>query len=280
MLVGTDRLHLMVASVCFRFRECTWMSRSFEIRWIGFVISSEVRSMGVGARQMISGTKVKSSKSTNFLHRGLVVLQTRKYRPEQRIVRRSISSLQSFNKRTFDIVVAIAGLLILSPLILLISLGIRIESPGPVLCRHKRYSANNVEFEIFEFRTRLVDQREKTSEHRPEGIQYITRFGQILRRSGMNKLPQLISVLCGEMSIVGTHLFTNAPGKPSPSLDLHEVRPGLVTWAHADDDQCDIADTAKSIESIDCDRDYIENCSFFFDMNILLHTLLSKSTYL
>src|SRR5258707_15592367 len=186
---------------------------------------------------------------------------------------RSFCSRQSFEKRTFDIVVAIAGLLILSPLILLISLGIRIESAGSILCRHKRYNANSTEFEIFQFRTTFVD----PSKHRPDEIQCITRFGQILRRSGMNKLPQLISVLCGEMSIVGTHLFTNAPGKPFPSLDLHEVRPGLVTWAHADDDQCDIADTAKSI---DCDRDYIENCSFFFDMNILLHALLSKTTYL
>jgi len=79
------------------------------------------------------------------------------------------------------------------------------------------------------------------------------------------------------MSIVGTHLFTNAPGKPSPSVDLHEVKPGLVTLQHANDDQYEIADTAMSI---DCDRYYMENCSFFFDMEILFHTLLSKATYL
>ena len=209
------------------------------------------------------------------------MLQTSKYRPERRIIRRSISSLQSFNKRTFDIVVAIAGLLILSPLILLISLGIMIESPGPILYRHKRYSANSAEFQIFQFRTTLVDRGEKTSKHRPDEVQRITRFGQILRRSGMDKLPQLIGVLCGEMSIVGTHLFTNAPGKPFPSLDLHEVKPGLVTLQHANDDQCQITDTAMSIDRcIDCDRYYIEKCSFFYDMEILFHTLLSKTTYL
>src|SRR5260370_21814387 len=141
------------------------------------------------------------------------MLQISKYRPERRIVRRSISSLQSVNKRTFDIVVAIAGLVILSPLILLISLGIGIESPGPILCRHKRYSVNNAELEIFEFRTSLVDQREKISKRLPDEIQRITRVGRILRRSGMNKLHQLISVLCGEMSIAGTQLCTKAPGK-------------------------------------------------------------------
>jgi lipopolysaccharide/colanic/teichoic acid biosynthesis glycosyltransferase len=209
------------------------------------------------------------------------MLHTSKYRLEPRIIRRSISSIQSFNKRTFDIVVAIASLVTLSPLILLIALGITIESPGPILCRHRRYNANGAEFEIFQFRTTLVDQREKTSKHRLDEVQRITRFGQILRRSGMDKLPQLMSVLCGEMSIVGTHLFTNAPGKPSRSVDLHEVKPGLVTLQHANDDQCQIGDTAMSIaRCIDCDRYYMENCSFFFDIEILFHTLLSKTTYL
>jgi lipopolysaccharide/colanic/teichoic acid biosynthesis glycosyltransferase len=160
-------------------------------------------------------------------------------------------------------------------------LGIIIESPGPILYRHKRYSANSAEFQIFQFRTTLVDQREKTSKHRPDEVQRITRFGQILRRSGMDTLPQLIGVLCGEMSIVGTHLFTNVPGKPFPSLDLREVKPGLVTLQHANDDQCQIADTAMSIDRcIDCDRYYIEKCSFFYDMEILFHTILSKTTYL
>ncbi len=153
------------------------------------------------------------------------MLQTSKYRSELRIVRRSISSRQSFEKRTFDIVVAIAGLLILSPLILLISAGIKIESAGSVFCRHKRYS--------------------------------------------------------GEMSIVGTHLFTNAPGKPFLLLDLHEAKPGLVSLQHANGDRCQIADAPMSSDRcIDCDLYYVENRSFFLDMEILFHTFLSKTTYL
>ena len=209
------------------------------------------------------------------------MLHTSKYRLERRIMRRSISSLQPFNKRAFDIVVAIASLVTLWPLILLIALGITIESPGPILCRHRRYNADSVEFDIFQFRTTLVDQQEKTSKHRLDEVQRITRFGQILRRSGMDKLPQLMSVLCGEMSIVGTHLFTNAPSKPFHSLDLHEVKPGLVTLQHANDDLCQIADTAMSNDRcIDCDRYYMEHCSFFFDIEIVFHTLLSRTTYL
>jgi lipopolysaccharide/colanic/teichoic acid biosynthesis glycosyltransferase len=167
-----------------------------------------------------------------------------------------------------------------SPLILLISLWVRTESPGPVLCRHKRYGANNAEFEVLEFRTTLVN-REKPSEHKANEIQRITTFGQILSSSGMSKLPRLISVLCGELSIVGTHLFTNAPGKPFPLLDLRQLKPGLVNWAPANEDQRGIGDAITDIDRcIDYDRFYIENSSFFFGMKILLRMLLSKTTYL
>ena len=177
-------------------------------------------------------------------------------------------------------IIASVSLLLLSPLILLISLGIKIDSSGSILCRHKRYNSNNMEFEIFEFRTALVGQREKTLNRRCDEMQGVTGFGQILRRSGLDKLPLLINVLRGEMSIVGSHLFTDAPGKAFPSLDLHEVKPGLLSWAHVNDDQGEIADAARNVcRCIKSDRYYVENNSFFFDVKILLHTLLSKKTY-
>ncbi len=189
--------------------------------------------------------------------------------------------IQSLSKRAFDIVVATAGLLLLSPLILVISFWITTESSGPILCRRKRYSSNNVELEVFEFRTTLVDQQKKRLEDGLDEMQRITGVGQVLRRSGMNKLPQLVNVLRGEISIVGTHLFTTALSKPFPSLDLYDIRPGLVTWTHASEDQCETANAAESIcRCISCDRYYVENSSFFFDMKILFHTLLSKATYL
>jgi lipopolysaccharide/colanic/teichoic acid biosynthesis glycosyltransferase len=189
--------------------------------------------------------------------------------------------IRSLSKRAFDIVVATAGLLLLSPLILVISFWIMTDSSGPILCRRKRYSSNNVELEIFEFRTTLVDQREKTLELGLDEMHRSTRVGQVLRRSGMNKLPQLMNVLRGEMSIVGTQLFTTVLGKPFPSLDLYDIRPGLVTMTHASEDQCETADAAESIYlCISCDRYYAENSSFFFDIKILFDTLLSKATYL
>ena len=83
------------------------------------------------------------------------------------------------------------------------------------------------------------------------------------------------------MSIVGIHLFATAPGEALPLLDLNQIKPGLVTWAHANEHQREIGDMITDIDRcIDDDRFYIENSSFLFDMKLLLRTLLSKTTYL
>jgi lipopolysaccharide/colanic/teichoic acid biosynthesis glycosyltransferase len=200
---------------------------------------------------------------------------------QRRRIRGTMSPFQEIIKRGFDIAFAIAGLLLLSPLMLLISLGIKSESPGPIVCRHKRYGLNNAAFEVFEFRTTLAGQGEKTFNHIPNKIRYVTRFGQLLRRSGMDKIPQLMNVLRGEMSIVGPRPFATAPGMVFDLPELHKVRPGLVSWAQVNDDLGETANSAKSIDRrIEYDRYYLEKRSFSFDMRILLLTLLSQRTYL
>ena len=149
------------------------------------------------------------------------------------------------------------------------------------MCRHKRYGLNNGAFEVFAFRTTLAGQGEKTFNHIPNKIRYVTRFGQLLRRSGMDKIPQLMNVLRGEMSIVGPHPFATAPGKVFHPLGLHKVRPGLMSWAQVNDDEGKTADSVERLDRrIEYDRYYLENRSFSFDMRILLLTLLSQRTYL
>jgi lipopolysaccharide/colanic/teichoic acid biosynthesis glycosyltransferase len=200
---------------------------------------------------------------------------------ERRRVRGTMSLFQEIIKRGFDIAFAIAGLVLLSPLMLLISLGIKSESPGPIVCRHMRYGLNSAAFEVFEFRTTLAGQEEKTFNYIPNKIQYVTRFGQLLRRSGMDKIPQLMNVLRGEMSIVGPRPFATAPAMVFHIPELDKVRPGLVSWAQVNDDLGETANSAKSLDRrIEYDRYYLENRSFLFDMRILLLTLLSQRTYL
>ncbi len=200
---------------------------------------------------------------------------------EGRRVRGTISPLQEIIKRGFDIAFAIAGLLLLSPLMLLVSLGIKSESPGRIVCRHKRYGINNEAFEVFEFRTAPPGQEEKTFTRGSNKIRYATRFSQLLRRSGIDKIPVLVNVLRGEMSIVGPHPFATARGRVFHPLELHKVRPGLLSWAQVNDDDGDTANSVKGLDRrIEYDRHYLENRSFSFDMKILLLTLLSPRTYL
>src|SRR5258706_11158262 len=178
---------------------------------------------------------------------------------QRRRIRGTMSPFQEIIKRGFDIAFATTGLLLLSPLMLLISLGIKSESPGPIVCRHKRYGLNNAAFEVFEFRTTLARQEEKTFTHIPNEIWSATRFGQLLRRSGMDKIPQLVNVLRGEMSIVGPHPFATAPGIFFHLPQLHKVKPGLVSWAQVIDDLCATAYLANGLDRrIENDRYHLQ----------------------
>lgn len=108
-------------------------------------------------------------------------------------------------------------------------------------------------------------------------MQSSTGVGRVLRRSGIDKIPLLLNVLRGELSIVAAHLFVAPPGPAFPPLDLRRVRPGLLSWADASNDQVGTADAAKSIHLwIEYDRYYVKNISFLLDMTIILNMILSK----
>jgi lipopolysaccharide/colanic/teichoic acid biosynthesis glycosyltransferase len=193
-----------------------------------------------------------------------------------------MSPFEQILKRAFDIAVATGGLLLMSPIILLVVLAIKLDSRGPLLCRYTRYRLNDKAFEVFEFRSTITGQEDKTFNHMANGDPCITRFGQILRRSDIYKIPQLVNVLRGDISIVGPHPFATAPVAcwvGIPLFQLRNVRPGIVSWAQVNDNQ-----TANAAESfhrrINYDRHYLKNRSFLFDMKILLLALFSKRTYL
>ena len=196
-----------------------------------------------------------------------------------------MSPFEQILKRTFDIAVASACLLLMSPLILLVVLAIKLDSRGPLVCRYTRYRLDDTAFEVFEFRSTIAGQEDKTFNHMANRDPCITRFGQILRRSDIYKIPQLVNVLRGDMSIVGPHPFATAPGSACrvgiPLFQLRNVRHGIVSWAQVNDYQGKTANAAESFHRcIQADRHYLKNRSFLFDMKILLLALFSKRTYL
>lgn len=138
-------------------------------------------------------------------------------------------------KRMLDFVLALCGIVILSPLLLLLCLVVKLDSPGPVLFLQKRVGRGKQYFQILKFRTMYVDApHEKASHLLRDPEQYITRVGRFLRKSSLDELPQLFNILAGQMAIVG----------PRPALwnqfeliaardryGANDVRPGLTGLA-------------------------------------------------
>lgn len=108
-----------------------------------------------------------------------------------------------FIKRVFDIIASFFGLIILSPMLVIVSLAIKVDSKGPVFFKQKRVGKNNKVFEIYKFRTMVTDAEKLGKQITVGNDSRITRVGKFIRKCKLDELPQLINVLKGEMSLVG-----------------------------------------------------------------------------
>ena len=177
-------------------------------------------------------------------------------------------------KRLMDVTLSGAGLIILSPFLLGISLAIKLDSPGPVLFKQKRVGIHKTYFNILKFRTMRTDTPKDMPTHMLEDPErYITRVGHFLRKTSLDELPQIINILKGDMSIVG----------PRPALwnqdDLvaerdkygaNDVMPGLTGWAQVNGrDELEIPVKAKM------DGQYVKHMGFKMDCVCFLRTILA-----
>jgi lipopolysaccharide/colanic/teichoic acid biosynthesis glycosyltransferase len=188
--------------------------------------------------------------------------------------RGQVSSFQELLKRGSDIVGATAGLMLLSPLILLVSLAIKLDSRGPVLCRLKYYKLDDAVFDAFEFRSTICDPGNNITDATANRSHNITRMGQILRSSGIDKVPQLINVLRGDMSLVGPQPLLTACGAAYrariDSKLLRNVRPGIVGFAQIHEQANKATHPSNKCRSrLEDDCYYVANRSFLLDMKIL-----------
>src|SRR5690625_2948288 len=107
-------------------------------------------------------------------------------------------------KRIIDIVLSLLGLIILSPLYLIIIVAIKLESKGPILFKQKRIGINKSRFHILKFRTMRIDAPKDTPTHLLDNPdQYITKIGKFLRKTSLDELPQIWNILVGQMSVIG-----------------------------------------------------------------------------
>jgi len=168
------------------------------------------------------------------------------------------------------------------PLMMLIALAIKLDSPGPVVFRQKRFGANNRIFDLLKFRSMYVEQTDPLGNQLTRaGDVRITRVGRFLRRTSMDELPQLINVLHGDMSLVGPRphaLAASAAGVSyahavSEYLIRHRVKPGMTGWAQVNGWRGETTKIEQIRRRVEHDLYYIENWSLAFDFMILARTI-------
>lgn len=181
---------------------------------------------------------------------------------------------RGFVKRLIDFVLALCGLIVLSPVFIILCIWIKLDSKGPILFKQKRVGINKTYFNIYKFRTMYIDTPKDMPTHmlsNPD--QFITKAGKFLRKTSLDELPQIINIIKGEMAIIG----------PRPALwnqdDLiaerdkyhaNDVRPGLTGWAQINGrDELEIDVKAR------LDGEYVKRISFLFDVKCFFGTITS-----
>ncbi|HEY8098003.1 MAG TPA: undecaprenyl-phosphate glucose phosphotransferase [Methylobacter sp.] len=192
----------------------------------------------------------------------------------------SVSPLHGVNryiKEVMDRFFALILLILISPLLLLIAIGVKLSSKGPVFYRQERVGWNNRSFTMMKFRSMPVDAEAKTGAvwSKP-GEKRATRFGGFLRKTSLDELPQLINVLKGDMSLVGPRPerpdFVEVFKDQVPNyMKKHMVKAGITGWAQVNGWRGD-TDLNRRIEH---DLYYIQHWSVWFDLEIALRTVLT-----
>ncbi len=190
------------------------------------------------------------------------------------------NELKIFTKRVQDLVFASGMVMVFAPVMAVIALLIRLDSPGPVLFRQKRHGFNNKIIEVWKFRSMRVDDSEGPIQQVQRNDARVTRLGRFLRRTSLDELPQLFNVLMGSMSLVGPR--PHAVGMRTDNIESwklvahyahrHRVKPGLTGWAQINGSRGPL-DTAEDVRTrVRFDVAYIRRAGFWFDLWIMLKT--------
>lgn len=185
-------------------------------------------------------------------------------------------------KRIMDIVISSVALVLGAPVLALIALAIKLDSPGPVLFKQQRHGFNNRAFDVYKFRSLRVEAEDKQAVQQvTAGDSRVTKLGRFIRKTSLDELPQLLNVLKGEMSLVGPR--PHAIGMRTGNIESyklveeyahrHKVKPGMTGWAQINGSRGPLHDAASVARRVNLDVEYIERASVWFDVIIMLKTI-------
>ncbi|MBN1667735.1 MAG: sugar transferase [Anaerolineales bacterium] len=198
-----------------------------------------------------------------------------------RVNRLRLAGIDSLMKAVMDYGLALPALLLLSPVLLLLALAVRLDSPGPVIHRRRVMGVNGTQFDAFKFRSMHINgdqilaqhpdkQAELSEQYKLKDDPRVTRLGRLLRKTSLDELPQLLNVLRGEMSLVGPRIIS--PPEMAEyaqwGLNLLTVKPGITgLW------QISGRSDVSYAERVRLDMHYIRNWTIWLDLQILIQTL-------
>lgn len=176
--------------------------------------------------------------------------------------------MQQRIKRIFDFMIALIGIIIASPILLIVAILVRLNLGSPILFRQPRVGLNGEVFEMVKFRT-MKDAKDAKGHLLPDD-ERLTKFGQFLRQSSLDELPELFNVLKGDMSLVGPRplLVEYLPLYSNEQMRRHEVRPGITGYA-----QINGRNNISWAQKFELDVYYVDNYRLSLDFKILTQTV-------
>jgi putative colanic acid biosynthesis UDP-glucose lipid carrier transferase len=191
-------------------------------------------------------------------------------------------------KRISDIVIASIVLVLISPILLAVAIGVKLSSPGPVIFRQRRNGLDGEEIIVYKFRSMSTQDNGPVVKQATKNDPRITKFGAFIRRTSLDELPQFINVLQGRMSIVGPRPHAVAHNQMYRELIKaymvrHKVKPGITGWAQVNGCRGETETVEKMQARVEYDLEYLRNWSLALDLQIIVRTvrlmLFDRSAY-
>lgn len=171
-------------------------------------------------------------------------------------------------KRILDFLLSLCGIIVLSPVLLILSVLVRVKLGSPILFKQERPGRDGKIFTLCKFRT-MTDKRDEQGELLPDEVR-LTKFGKLLRSTSLDELPELFNILKGDMSIIGPRplLVRYLPWYTESERHRHDVRPGLTGLA-----QVNGRNALGWEDRFRYDLEYVNHCSFIMDIKIIMMTV-------
>jgi putative colanic acid biosynthesis UDP-glucose lipid carrier transferase len=181
-------------------------------------------------------------------------------------------------KRAEDLILGSLILLLIAPLMLLIALGVKLSSPGPIIFKQRRYGLNGQVIDVWKFRSMSVCENGAHVLQATKNDPRVTRFGAFLRATSLDEFPQFINVLQGDMSIVGPRPHAVSHNEQYRRLIYgymlrHKVKPGITGWAQVNGWRGETDTLEKMQKRVDFDLTYVRNWSLWLDIVIVAKTI-------